>query len=170
MCGTKPDRIWARTCSNLAFLSGQRAFVNFDSKFVNWEWRMRDQEFRFPMQGIIDTGMLIKAAVLNRLATPTESIGRFYTRISGIRAKGVYYAIERFCIAGVERCVLNEPARRAHFECKVADRLRLCSVPSGMQDQRTSRDVLDRPEWNRIASTELALHRTTIRSAWKASA
>lgn len=54
--------------------------------------------FNYQKAKLVDTGMMIKAAKLQRKIGATESCFDFYDKISAIRAKGVYYAIERYCI------------------------------------------------------------------------
>ena len=54
--------------------------------------------FKYQQAKLVDTGMLIKAAKLQRRIAADESCFTFYDKISGIRAKGVYYAIEKYCI------------------------------------------------------------------------
>jgi DNA polymerase III epsilon subunit-like protein len=78
-------------------LVGQN-FVRFDAKFLAWESKRLELDFEFPDTLIIDVGLLIKAARLNRKKASHETSKQFYVRVSEQRAKGIYYALERFCI------------------------------------------------------------------------
>ena len=73
--------------------------VRFDIPFIETECEQAGVDYRFPEVGVVDTGMLIKAAELQRRVLDTE-YGRplsFYRRISGERRRGTFYALAKFC-------------------------------------------------------------------------
>lgn len=72
-------------------------FVKFDVPFLTNAAQYHSIPFQFPRQKLLDTGMLIKAARLGKRMGFNEACRDFYVRIAEIRAKGVYYAIEKFC-------------------------------------------------------------------------
>ena len=78
-------------------LAGQN-IVKFDLPFLEYQARVLGHPFRVPVNRIIDIGMHIKAAKINIEKGQYETPKEFYLRIGNTRAKGVYFAIERFCI------------------------------------------------------------------------
>ena len=72
--------------------------VKFDIPFLEFKWTQYGMPLKFPDETIFDTGMLIKAAVIKKCIGPTETNRAFFARIGREYAKGVYYALERFCM------------------------------------------------------------------------
>jgi len=72
--------------------------AKFDLPFIEINCKKYGIDFRFPEDGLVDTGMLIKAAILKRRILGNESCRKFYARVGEERAYGVYFALERFCI------------------------------------------------------------------------
>jgi len=52
----------------------------------------------WPEDRIFDTGLFLKAAQLGRYPRPGESLDSFFRSISGVRAKGVFWAMDTYCI------------------------------------------------------------------------
>ncbi len=72
--------------------------VKFDFPFFEMEFARYSLGFKFPEEGLIDVGMHIKAAKLGRRIMERETARAFAASIAEKRARGVYYAIEKFCI------------------------------------------------------------------------
>jgi len=70
----------------------------FDIPFLEWTYQQAGIDFQFPQTMIIDVGILIKAARLGRRIAPHETPKKFYFRVAAERARGVYYALERYCL------------------------------------------------------------------------
>lgn len=63
-----------------------------ESKLLSAEWHFGDNE-------IVDTGMLVKGARLEMFfRDDAETLRSFYKRVSEVRAKGVYWSLDRYCI------------------------------------------------------------------------
>jgi DNA polymerase III epsilon subunit-like protein len=73
-------------------------FVRFDCPFIEYTCARVGMPFQFPSSKLIDTGILIKSSILGRRIGKDETCKTFYTRVSNERAKGVYFALERFAI------------------------------------------------------------------------
>jgi DNA polymerase III epsilon subunit-like protein len=103
-------------------LAGQN-FVKFDCPWIEYTAKYYGIDFKFPADGLLDTGMIIKAGVLGRRILAHQSYREFYTRVSEVRARGVYFAIERFCIPfwnmdekyGID----TEKAHDAGYDCYI---------------------------------------------------
>lgn len=72
--------------------------ISFDCPFWKTECERKGVDFDFPAEGVIDVGMIIKASKLGRRIMDRETSRDFYRQVGSTRAKGVYYAIERFCM------------------------------------------------------------------------
>jgi DNA polymerase III epsilon subunit-like protein len=107
---------------NGSMLGGQN-FVKFDCPWLIYNAERYGIDYEFPDERLFDTGMQIKAAVLGRRITANDTYRQFYSKIGGVRAKGVYFAIERFCIPfwkldevyGVD----TERAHDAGYDCYI---------------------------------------------------
>lgn len=72
--------------------------VNFDAPFVEYESAIFRNEFKFGPNEIIDTGMLVKGALLNmEFRNDQEDMRSFYKRVSEVRARGVHWSLDRYC-------------------------------------------------------------------------
>lgn len=95
--------------------------ISFDCPFFETECQRHGIDFKFPDEGVLDTGMIIKAAKLGRRMLDTESSRRFFSSVGNVKARGVFYAIERFCIPYwnmVERYGVNlKDAHDAGYDC-----------------------------------------------------
>lgn len=78
-------------------LVGQN-FAKFDMPFIEYAVGALGIPFKFSPNNLIDTGMLIKAAVLKLMMKHDENARNFYLRVYEMYARGVYYALDRFCI------------------------------------------------------------------------
>lgn len=47
---------------------------------------------------IFDTGLFLKAAQLGRYPSPMETLAEFFRAVAGVRAKGVKWALDKYCI------------------------------------------------------------------------
>lgn len=66
--------------------------IELESQLLGVPWKFRDNE-------IVDTGMLVKGAQLEMFfRDDAENLRSFYRRVSEVRAKGVYWSLDRHCI------------------------------------------------------------------------
>ena len=87
-----------RACVDSGYYLVGQNFVKFDIPFLVWACKSIVISLEFPKRNLIDTGMLIKAGKLKRRMLDRETPSAFYSRIAGQRARGCYYALERFAI------------------------------------------------------------------------
>jgi hypothetical protein len=72
--------------------------VHFDIPFFEYDSARNGSGFKFPVEGVVDVGILIKAAKLQMRYLERETLREFFNRVYSIRAKGVFFAIEKFCV------------------------------------------------------------------------
>lgn len=99
-----------------------------------FDWAAKDFGFVNELNGctILDTGMLIKAGILGERIDNEELFLNFYFRVAERRAKGVFYAIDRFCFPywnlkarfGLDR----DKAHDAAYDCRVTSKVLECMV------------------------------------------
>ena len=77
-------------------------FIRFDIPFLEFAMTAQGLPFTFESNKSIDTGMLIKSARLRWCKLDTETAKQFYLRVADVRAKGLYYALERFCVPAMK--------------------------------------------------------------------
>lgn len=73
--------------------------ASFDASMFERECALVGNPFRFDIDLFLDTGMIVKAAQLNIDYIPDRvSLKAWYRRIADIRAPGVRWNLDRFCI------------------------------------------------------------------------
>lgn len=70
---------------------------NFDACRIESDFRKFGSTFKFMGDDTIDTGMLVKASRLSVFPHSNETLEMFYRRVNGVRAKGVYWSLDRYC-------------------------------------------------------------------------
>lgn len=75
---------------------------NFDACRIEADFRKLGHSFKFLPDEVVDTGMLVKASRLGTVPLPNETLEAFYRRINGVRAKGVYWSLDRYCYDAYE--------------------------------------------------------------------
>jgi DNA polymerase III epsilon subunit-like protein len=101
-------------------------FIRFDIPFLNRKFVQFGHNFVFPDRNLIDTGMLVKSAIMKRRKLASESNKLFYTNVANIRAKGVYYALDKYCIPEfnlVDKYNICGSSHDALFDCLVTEKL-----------------------------------------------
>lgn len=98
--------------------------VNFDAPILaNHFKRWLGEDFAFGPNEIWDTGMIEKAIQLNMVPEPGDTFRSFAGRVGGVRAKGVYWALDRHCVPKYDlakRFGLDmDMAHDAGFDCYV---------------------------------------------------
>lgn len=97
--------------------------AKFDLPHIEWECKTQGVDLDLSKMKLIDTGIMIKAATLGRKRVPRESDMEFYRRVGYERAKGVYFAIERFAIPYWDLDTMYDldmtAAHNAGFDCYV---------------------------------------------------
>jgi DNA polymerase III epsilon subunit-like protein len=79
------------------FLYAGHNMVSFDAPFLEREAMLFGRPFKFGDNEILDTGMLVKAARLGMYFNPSDTLRSFSRRVSEVRAKGVYWSLDRYC-------------------------------------------------------------------------
>ena len=79
-----------------ALFMGHNAMA-FDIAIFHREAAALNLDFRFAEDEVVDTGMLVKAAQLGASLTEGDNLLSFYARIYKIRAKGLYWALPKYC-------------------------------------------------------------------------
>jgi DNA polymerase III epsilon subunit-like protein len=73
-------------------------FVSFDVPYLEHAFLAYGVDYKFNEDKMLDTGLIIKATRLYMRKLARETNRAFFARVRSRRAKGVYFAIERFCI------------------------------------------------------------------------
>jgi DNA polymerase III epsilon subunit-like protein len=103
--GIEPAEVIPMVCENFAkwreqghmflghnILAFDAPLIELESQQFGVPWKFRDNE-------IVDTGMLVKGAQLEMFfRDDAENLRSFYRRVSEVRAKGVYWSLDRHCI------------------------------------------------------------------------
>ena len=109
---------------NKWYLAGQN-ICKFDLFWLDYHFKYYGIKCDLPVDRIIDVGVLIKAAQLRRSQAVNESCKAFYHRVASERAKGVFFALERFCVpyfGMIEKYGLDmSQAHGAGFDCYLTD-------------------------------------------------
>jgi DNA polymerase III epsilon subunit-like protein len=87
--------------------------INYDARVIEREAHIAGVEFKIPAERMLDTGMLVKAIRLGAFVDPNDTLRSFAKRISEIRARGVYWGLERYCFDAYK---LGERAGISHEE------------------------------------------------------
>lgn len=73
--------------------------MSFDARLLELELKLMGIPWMFGENELIDTGMLVKASRLGMFfRDETESLRDFYRRAAEIRARGVYWSLDRYCL------------------------------------------------------------------------
>lgn len=71
--------------------------VAFDAPLLEMELLRNGSPFKFGPDEIIDTGMLVKADRLGMYFNQNDSLRDFARRVAEVRARGVYWSLDRYC-------------------------------------------------------------------------
>ncbi len=71
--------------------------VAFDAPLLEMELRRSGFDFKFQPDEIIDTGMLVKASRLSMYFDQNDSLRDFARRVAEVRARGIYWSLDRYC-------------------------------------------------------------------------
>jgi DNA polymerase III epsilon subunit-like protein len=94
--------------------------VAFDAPLFEMEARRHNLDFRFHENSVIDTGALVKASQLRMYYEPSDTLRNFARRVAEVRAKGVFWSLDRYCyhMYKLERSgVSKEQAHDAGSDC-----------------------------------------------------
>jgi DNA polymerase III epsilon subunit-like protein len=72
--------------------------AGFDVPFFENDFRRVGIDWKFEPHEVIDTGALVKAARLAVTVQERETLRDFCMRVCSIRAKGIYWALDRYCV------------------------------------------------------------------------
>ena len=76
-------------------LAGQN-FTRFDIPFLQSDCKYLGLPLiKFPVNKLVDVGMLLKSSLISKRIGNDETCLDFYSRIANIRAKGIYYSLEK---------------------------------------------------------------------------
>lgn len=78
---------------------GHNAFA-FDSHWITAEIKYEQKSlFEWHPNDIIDTGLIVKAAQLGLVIEDEETLADYWHRVQGVRARGVYWSLDGFCVS-----------------------------------------------------------------------
>jgi DNA polymerase III epsilon subunit-like protein len=95
-------------------------FFRFDMPFFQTEFRRQGIDFEFKLDEIIDTGMLVKAMQLGMLPGVNEPSCEYWRRVSEMRARGVYFRLDGFCVPHFNLARHGADSSKAHdagYDC-----------------------------------------------------
>lgn len=72
--------------------------ARFDLPFISNVMTREKVDFDFHDFAVVDTGCLVKAIQINTFPQTRETPRAYWRRISNIRAKGVFWALAKYCI------------------------------------------------------------------------
>lgn len=72
--------------------------AGFDVPFYEAEFRRENLQWKFREDEIFDTGTIVKALQLGATVLDGESLRTFFMRVKEIWAKGVYWALDKYCV------------------------------------------------------------------------
>jgi len=94
--------------------------ANFDIPFIIDIFQKHGIHYEFPKGTIVDTGMMVKAMQLGMMPGYDERIWQWMKRVSGMRARGVYWSLDKFCMKefGLEKHGASaDAAHDAGYDC-----------------------------------------------------
>lgn len=101
--------------------------ISFDAPFFERESKQHGCPFSFGPNEIIDTGMLVKASRLGMYFSPDDTIRSFARRVSEVRAKGIYWSLDRYCFdafnLGGRSGIDKSAAHDASVDCELTHHL-----------------------------------------------
>jgi DNA polymerase III epsilon subunit-like protein len=102
--GEEPDVVYSRLhqlmtmCHENGIPVVGHNIANFDLPFLNAEFARYGFEPPVSIEGVVDTGMMVKAAQLGTAQADHESVAEFYRRVYNVRRKGLRWALDRHCV------------------------------------------------------------------------
>jgi len=88
--------------------------IAFDAELFENESRHWGKEFRFGENEIFDTGMVVKAAQLGMYFDQRDSIRSWARKVSEVRARGVYWSLDRHCFSAFKLSKFGLDKEAAH--------------------------------------------------------
>lgn len=109
----------------------------FDAPLFEREAKSLGCPFQFGENDILDTGMIVKASQLGLCFKDQETLRGFYKRVSEVRAKGVRWALDKYCYPTYGLVKYGVDISKAHdagTDCQLAHYLleELRSLASGV--------------------------------------
>ena len=100
---------------------GGHNFYKFDKPFIERSAADLGVDITFNGDDIIDTGMIVKAMQLGMLPSSDEPISAYWKRVANMRAKGVYFNLDRYCMSRFglteKYGVSKDEAHDAGYDC-----------------------------------------------------
>jgi len=96
--------------------------IRFDAELFENECKHWGHSFCFKPDEIFDTGMVVKAAQLGMYIDPRHTIRSWARRVSNVRAKGVYWSLDRYCFKEFKLSEFDLSAGDAHdagYDCRI---------------------------------------------------
>ncbi len=104
---------------------GGHNLMAFDAPMYELESKIQNCPFKFGDNEIIDTGMIVKSAQLGMFMRDNESLRDFYIRVSEVRARGIYWSLDRHCYETFElerrTGIKKGQAHDAEIDCVLAN-------------------------------------------------
>lgn len=73
--------------------------MSFDAPLFEQEARRAERPFKFEENEILDTGMVVKATQLGMSFRLNDTLRSFGKWVSNVRARGIYWSLDRYCYA-----------------------------------------------------------------------
>ena len=103
--GLEPSEVIPMVCENFTkwreqgFMFVGHNIMAFDAPLFELESKALDVPWKFQDNEIVDTGMLVKGSRLEMFfRDDVETLRSFYRRTSEIKAKGIYWSLDRYCV------------------------------------------------------------------------
>jgi len=105
--------------------------ASFDAPMLERECSVMGKTFKFDGNDMLDTGMIVKAAQIGSYFDPSMSLKDWFRRVAEVRARGVYWNLDRYCTAKFK--LMEGGVVKAHDamgDCvlthRLLEKLRLC--------------------------------------------
>jgi len=108
------------TCRDNGYTLVGHNFIRFDLPFLEAEMRMLGYTIENLKMPLVDTGMIVKALQLP--VEPTIPMSSWFRQIAELRAKGIYYALDRTCVPTFDLTQYGANVSAAHdagYDCWV---------------------------------------------------
>lgn len=99
--------------------------LNYDLPLLRQDAQACGLNVEYGENDIIDTGMMVKAAQLGLRLEDRDTLGSFFRRVNGIRAKGVNWSLDKHCIAayGLYKHAETSKTHDAAGDCELSHHL-----------------------------------------------
>lgn len=124
--GMEPKAVMEAACDILTYARNNNLmvvghnFYRFDKGFIETEMGRYGLPCKFVEGEILDTAMLVKGMQINIMPDTNESNYAFWSRVSNMRCKGIYFNLDRYCMQRfdlVKYGATKDSAHDAGYDC-----------------------------------------------------